>query len=206
MKLSDAATGEASRRLTGSVRGILTTEILAKVLVIHEAEASRSAKLELINADVNVVANGVTWSIDVVSTFIGVCWCLYCLSELIGHAWIVGIVFLTCESASLLWSLRSTNNMDSIVSWVLARKMEKRLTFSEKEWNTSKNNRVGKTTKVASQIRALKMLGLRPAMHSYIQSLRATELNDFKTFRSWQSLAMSTGDLFPRYNQSKTIH
>lgn len=56
---------------------------------------------------------------------------------------------------------------------------------AQKLWNEAISNRVAKTSKMISQIKAVKMTGLEDVMSDYIQSLREEEVEHSKKTRTW---------------------
>ena len=61
----------------------------------------------------------------------------------------------------------------------------KHMPSAQKLWNEATSDRVAKTSKMMSQIKAVKMTGLEDVMSDYIQSLREEEIEHSKKTRTW---------------------
>lgn len=61
----------------------------------------------------------------------------------------------------------------------------KHMPSAQKLWVAAIATRVKKTTKMLSQIKAVKMTGLEDVMTTYVQGLRETEVEYSKQARTW---------------------
>lgn len=70
---------------------------------------------------------------------------------------------------------------------------------AQKEWNAAISSRMVKTSKMLSQIKAVKMTGLEDVMATYVQKLRETEVEHSKNTRVWLLRLYVIGKYYPYY-------
>lgn len=86
----------------------------------------------------------------------------------------------------------------AIGSYVVGKKMP----LAQKDWTASIADRVEKTSKMLSQIKAIKMTGLEDVMATYVQNLRETEVGHSKRTRVWLLRLYVIGMYFSRLMRS----
>ncbi|KAJ6789855.1 hypothetical protein PWT90_09628 [Aphanocladium album] len=174
-----AATERLKNRLVTQVRGALISQILDKSYRLRVSDSKKQAAITLMGADFAGVAAGIPNCIEVPVSILESGLGMYFLSRFIRQSCLVllGPLFL---SAAL--------------SYILGKYSSPAMTY----WNEHVQVRVAKTSKVLSQLPAIKALGLGPKVAEFIQHLRVVETIASKKFRFVQALSLGSAVMVDR--------
>lgn len=168
--LTKAIALQLSCRLTTKVRVGIISLLFEKTLHLHQREATKSAAVTLMSADVDMIATAVPTIYMIFAAVLDTSLGTYLLSRFVG---------LSCFM-SLIPLVLSTIVSYFIGGWIA---------FGLAGWNKSLQSRVAKTSQLLSQITAIKMHGLGPTVEGYLQHLRQLEVTASKIYRSIFSLS-----------------
>ncbi|KAJ3498397.1 hypothetical protein NLG97_g1148 [Lecanicillium saksenae] len=174
--LSRGAYQQLNNRLTTRVRGILVTEMLDKCHRISQSEAKKSAAMTLMSTDMeNIAADiGALYRIPISILEIGLS--TYFLSFFVGRGCFV--VLFPLAFSTLFGLYLGTKSGKALATW-----------------NGKIQARVAETSKVISQLRVIKMLGLGPTATSYLQRLRGIDIEYSKKYRLFTAILMGSAIL-----------
>lgn len=169
--ISRGAHEHMNYRLNTRVRGILVTEMLDKCHHISQSTANKSAAVTLMSTDLENIVTSISLIYEIPAAFIEVCLATYFLSFFIGEGCFV-----------ILFPLM----ISTVFGLLIGRKSGPALAT----WNGKIEFRVAETSKVLSQMRVIKMLGLGPTVTKYLQHLRDVEIDYSKKYRVYNAVLM----------------
>lgn len=169
--LSRGAFQQLNNRLTTRVRGVLVTEMLEKCQRISQSEAKKSAAMTLMSTDMENIARDIGALYRIPISILEVGLSTYFLSFFVGRGCFVVLFPLALSTLSGLY---------------LGAKSGPALAT----WNNKIQYRVAETSKVISQLRVIKMLGLGPTTTSYLQRLRGIDIEYSKKYRVFTAIMM----------------
>ncbi|KAJ3495541.1 hypothetical protein NLG97_g3322 [Lecanicillium saksenae] len=170
---SRAAYEHMSCRLITQLRGILTAEVLDKSHTLSQAESMKAAAVSLITNDIEAVATGVPLVCEIPFHLVEVVLSMSCLAFFVGKSCFVVII-------PLLFSMTLASIMAKYSGPAMA------------AWNEKISQRVSQTSKVLSQLKVIKMLGLGPTVATYLQGLREGEVASSKKYLTFHSLLFAS--------------
>lgn len=156
---------------TTCARGGLISMLFHKVHRLTQSEAKQAAAPTLMNADVDGVANGIPRCFDVLFGVIELGLGIYVLSHFI-------------EVAAL--AIFAPVVVTSILTYFIGQRMA--TLFAA--WNRSIEVRIAKTSHILPQLTAIKMLGLGPAVGTFLKRLRVDEVNVSGGFRRLEAVSV----------------
>lgn len=169
--VSKTTTAHLNSQLITRIRGALTGQMFDKSLRISQSESKNSATLTLMSADIEGIAAGMPKMFELVMTSVDLALGIYVLSLFVGKSCFVVLGPL-------------------VVSAIATYFIGKRMAVAFTAWNAEIESRVSKTSKVLSQVKALKMFGLAPTINRYLQNLRQSEMAKSNSFRALQSISV----------------
>ncbi|KAJ6779421.1 hypothetical protein PWT90_03877 [Aphanocladium album] len=169
--ITKMTTAHLSSRLNTRIRGALISQMFDKSLRISQSEAKKSAAITLMSADIEGIADGLPKLYELIMTLLELGFGIYFLSLFVGESCFVVL-------APLIASAIATYFLGKWMATAFA------------GWNKSIEIRVAKTSKVISQLKAIKMFGLGPTISQYLQNLRADEMVASNKFRGLQSISV----------------
>ncbi|KAJ6788053.1 hypothetical protein PWT90_09274 [Aphanocladium album] len=174
--LSRGAFQQLNNRLTARVRGVLVTEMLDKCHRISQSEAKKSAAMTLMSTDMESIAADIGALYRIPISILEVGLSTYFLSFFVGQGCFVVLFPL---AFSTLFGLYIGSKSGGALS----------------AWNGKIQARVAETSKVISQLRVIKMLGLGPTAASYLQHLRQIDIEYSKKYRIFTAILMGAAIL-----------
>ncbi|KAJ4145421.1 hypothetical protein LMH87_004273 [Akanthomyces muscarius] len=168
--LSKMATKHLSYRIVTRLRGALVTHLSEKNARLPQSEAKKSAAITLMSTDVDGIAGGLPRIYELAVTFFEVGLGIYFLSDFVGQSCFVVLAPLIASTCATYFLGR----------WI---------GVAYQAWNQSIEERVGKTSTILSQLKAIKMFGLGPIIGNYLQRLREAEMRKSKKFRILEAVA-----------------
>ncbi|KAK2601519.1 hypothetical protein QQS21_004904 [Conoideocrella luteorostrata] len=169
-------------RLITRLRGILISQILKKNFVLNQLDARNGAAITLMSTDVEGLAIGLPKFHDIWASVIEFGLGAYFISTEVGPATFLIVIpaLLTTVSAYLFG---------------------KAMMPARSSWNKQIERRVAITSSVLSQIKSIRMTGLKNIVGERVQELRETEMTQSKSFRViWvmmKSVSILSGTLAP---------
>ncbi|EJP68544.1 multidrug resistance protein MDR, putative [Beauveria bassiana ARSEF 2860] len=155
-------------RLLTRVRGGLLSVLLDKNMKLRLSDARRNAIVTLMSADFDGIANGLPSCVEIPITFLETGLGMFLLTR-----------FVQQSSFVIIFPLIFATLINIICG--------KYMRAAQRKWNESIQTRVTKTSRVLSQLPAIKMLGLGPRTTEFIQHLRIREIKTAKKYRTIQS-------------------
>lgn len=174
--ISRGAYQQLNNRLTTRVRGALVAEMLDKCHRISQSEAQKSAAMTLMSTDMENIAMDIGALYRIPISIIEVGLSTYFLSFFVGQGCFVVLFPLAFSTMFGLY-------LGSKSGPALA------------TWNGKVQFRVAETSKVLSQLRVIKMLGLGPTATAYLQRLRAIDIEYSKKYRIFSAILMGAAIL-----------
>lgn len=160
-------------RLVCRVRGGLISQVMDKSLRLKSSTAKKNSAISLISADLGSITDGLPFCVEIPFAFIESAIGVFLLARFIKQSSFV-IVFplLFATVASIIFGHYTAPAI--------------------KVWNQAIEDRVSKTSRLLSQLPAVKMLGLGPKTIEYLQYLRTVEVEKSKKYRAVQAGAIAT--------------
>ncbi|KAJ4147951.1 hypothetical protein LMH87_002443 [Akanthomyces muscarius] len=155
-------------RLLTRVRGGLLSLLLDKNMKLKLSDARKNAIITLMSADFDGIADGLPSCVEIPFTFLETGLGMFLLTRFVQQSSFV-IVF------PLIFA--------TFIGIVCGNYMR----AAQRKWNESIQTRVTKTSRVLSQLPAIKMLGLGPKTTEFVQYLRAHEIEASRSYRAIQS-------------------
>ncbi|OAA78555.1 ABC transporter, transmembrane domain, type 1 [Akanthomyces lecanii RCEF 1005] len=171
--LAIASYHHTSSRLMTQFRGILVAEVLDKSHSLSQSESSNAAALTLMSKDVEGVASGVMRLYEIPFNILEAALGMSCLALFVGKACLMILLPL---SFSIIFGTCIGNY--TAAAMVL--------------WNEKIQHRVSKTSKVLSQMRVIKMLGLGPTISVYLQRLREEEIATSRSHQAYKTITLAS--------------
>ncbi|TQV89952.1 ABC multidrug transporter [Cordyceps javanica] len=170
LPITQSTFGYLMNRYVTRLRGGLVALMFHKVHHLTESEAKKVAAVTLMTADIDGIATGVPKCLEIPFGFVEIALGIFILST-----------FIDVAALAVLAPVAVT----SIATYFIGRKMAMHFTA----WNQSIEQRVAKTARLLPQLTTIKLLGLRPLIATYLQSLRVEEINVSKRYRLFEALA-----------------
>ncbi|KAM3556139.1 hypothetical protein ARSEF4850_005661 [Beauveria asiatica] len=155
-------------RLLTRVRGGLFSVLLDKNMKLRLSDARRNAIVTLMSADFDGIADGLPSCVEIPFTFLETGLGMFLLTR-----------FVQQSSFVIIFPL--------IFATFIGIFYGNYLRAAQRKWNESIQTRVTKTSRVLSQVPAIKMLGLGPKTTEFIQHLRIREIQTSKKYRMIQA-------------------
>lgn len=162
--LAKMAAAHLSYRIVTRLRGALVTQISDKNARLPQHEAKKSAAMTLMSTDVDGMADGLPEIYELVMTLIEVGLGVWFLSRFVGKSCFVVLAPLAASACATYF----------LGDWIGP---------AYAAWNQSIEVRVAKTSKIVSQLKAIKMFGLGQVISDHVQRLRQAEMIKSKKFR-----------------------
>lgn len=174
--LSKSAAAHMKNRLATRVRGGLVSETIAKTHRLQRSTATKNAAVSVISADIGGIEDGLPSFVEIPFVFLESGLGMYLLSRFIQQSSFIIVFPLLFATISSLLLGQATGN-------------------ALQKWNQFIEFRVSKTSRIISQISAIKTLGLGPKVAEYVQYLRVAEMEISKRYRRFLAAAMSSSSL-----------
>ncbi|KAJ6780656.1 hypothetical protein PWT90_01316 [Aphanocladium album] len=174
--LFQALSFHLTNRLIARIRGGLVSLLFHKGYRLKLLEGKEQASITLLSADFETIHIGLPKCIDIPFSLLEVAVGVYLLSRFIGISCLILFVSVIASFLS---------------SFFFGKYSVSAVTF----WNEQIQERVTKTSRVLSQLPAIKSLGLGPQVAKFIQSLREAEVAASKSCRTIQAFAIGAGVL-----------
>lgn len=162
---TSAASRASFKHLGGQLmiqlRSILIAEVLDKSHTLAQPEAMKSAAMTLMTNDVEKIALGVTAVCEIPFHLTEVVLGMYCLGLFVGKACFVIMFPLLCSIAFGSYIAKHSGAPMAA-------------------WNEKIRHRVSETSRILSQLRVIKIIGLSPTISVYLQQLREGEIASAK--------------------------
>ncbi|KAM3442495.1 hypothetical protein MY4824_001089 [Beauveria thailandica] len=155
-------------RLLTRVRGGLLSVLLDKNMRLKLSDARQNAIVTLMSADFDGIADGLPACVEIPFTFLETGLGMFLLTRFVQQSSFV-IIFPLIFATFI--GIFCGNYMRA----------------AQRKWNESIQARVTKTSRILSQLPAIKMLGLGPKTTEFIQHLRIREIDASKKYRAIQS-------------------
>ncbi|OAA43529.1 ABC transporter [Beauveria brongniartii RCEF 3172] len=155
-------------RLLTRVRGGLLSVLLDKNMRLKLTDARQNAIVTLMSADFDGIADGLPACVEIPFTFLETGLGMFLLTRFVQQSSFV-IIFPLIFATFI--GIFCGNYMRA----------------AQRQWNESIQARVTKTSRILSQLPAIKMLGLGPKTTEFIQHLRIREIETSKKYRTIQS-------------------
>lgn len=166
--LCRAVSKHMNSRLLTRVRGGLISLLLAKNMKLRLSDARKNSIVTLMSADFDGIAEGLPSCVEIPFTFLETGLGMFLLTRFVQESSFVIIL-------PLLFA--------TFVGIVCGNYMR----AAQRRWNESIQTRVTKTSRVLSQLPAIRMLGLGPKTTEFLQYLRTLEIEASKRYRAIQS-------------------
>lgn len=177
--ISRATASHMKSRLITRARGGLIALMFDKTSRLKAPAARKHAAITHMGADLDGIAEGIPLCVEIPMAVLDSGLGMYFLSRFIQESCLSILISLALATvAGILFGRRSTTAL--------------------KFWNEKIEQRVTKTSRVLSQLAAIKALGLGPKMSAYLQHLRVEETEatrPFRVVRAFAVGAMSLTDL-----------
>lgn len=195
-------------RFSVQVRGVLTSHIHRKTLLLPQTTAAESASLSLMSTDVEEAVQGLTEFHDVWISLVEAIMAVYLLTSFVGAASIFGVISVIrkYQPSSTqttgpfpTYSLTGNNeilNNSYLVTTICTAHTGRAIFQARLKWNAQTQTRVATTSAALSKMKNYKMVGLGPVVNKYIQSLRAAEVVHFKQYRFIIAIQVLAGRCF----------
>lgn len=188
-----------NNRLITLVRGVIISEIFKKTLAISQSEAKDLASATLMSTDIEGISLGLRVVHDIFATIIEVGIGIYLLTTVVGKASFL-IIFPTIGKrlpfplfCQLIYSCTNMQLGSAVAAFEIGRRLAPALIA----WNKEIQNRVSTTSSLLSQVKNIKMIGLKPVVTGVVQELRETEIEYSKRFRVIQIIMKASGSSNP---------
>lgn len=169
-------------RMLMRVRGGIISDMMEKNLNLDVPEAQRNAAITRMTADFDSIAEGLPSCYDIPFTFVETAIGVYFLTKFVKQASFVVVLPLFFATFLGIFIGKSANQ-------------------KLRRWNEKIEERVSKTSRVLSQLPAIKMTGLAPNAIEFLQQQRIEEIEVSKKYRNVQifllGLATLTDHLIP---------
>lgn len=170
LPMAQSTFGYLMNRHVTRLRGGLVALMFHKVHRLSENEAKKVAAVTLMTADIDGIAAGVIKCLDIPFSVVEISLGIFILSR-----------FIDVAALAVVAPVAFT----SVATCFIGRKMATHFAA----WNKSIEQRVAKTARLLPQLTTIKMLGLGPLIATYLQGLRAEEINISKRYRLFEALA-----------------
>lgn len=167
--VSRASFKHMNHRLVTRLRGLLVAQVLSKSHKLTQAEAKKSAAVTLISTDIDSIAMGVPQIYEIPFNILDVCLGMGTLSFFVERASLIILV-------PLVFSIASGYYLGNHTGAAMA------------AWNAQIMHRVAETSKVLSQLKVIKMIGLGPTISIYLQRLREAEIVYSKKYQAFRAI------------------
>ncbi|OAR00032.1 hypothetical protein LLEC1_00475 [Akanthomyces lecanii] len=174
--LSRGAFQQLNNRLTTRVRGALVAEMLDKCHRITQSEAKKSAAMTLMSTDMENIAMDIGALYRIPISILEVGLSTYFLSFFVGQGCFV--VLFPLAFSTLFGLYLGSKSGPALATW-----------------NGKVQSRVAETSKILSQLRVIKMLGLGPTAAAYLQRLREIDIAYSKKYRIFTAVLMGSAIL-----------
>lgn len=166
------------------LRGAIVPLVLEKALVLPHEVVKESAALTLMSTDIDELASGVLNIHLLWSSFLEVGLAVYMLTDYLDDNIVYVLIPLACKLYTILHLsiIAFADKIYAPASIIISFGLGKWLGSSSGSWNKGIEKRVGRTARVLSQMKSLKMIGLEGAVSNEIQKLRVAEISRFKFF------------------------
>ncbi|KAL2419956.1 ABC multidrug transporter B [Exophiala dermatitidis] len=171
-------------RLITALRGSLVLLIYRKTLDVKEAGAQDLSSITLMSTDVERIVQGLQFAHEAFISFFTLGLSLWLLERQLGVA-AVAPIGVTVFSALIIGAFGSN------------------ISNAQKRWLEAVERRVAVTTRVLTNMKNVKMLGLADHMAGMMEALRTAELNISLALRRW--LTMAVGLSFAAPNLSPVL-
>ncbi|KAJ3497326.1 hypothetical protein NLG97_g1991 [Lecanicillium saksenae] len=162
--ICQATTTHMHNRLITRLRGGLFSHLLKKSSKLEIGEGRKLAAVTLMSADFDGIASGLADFIEMPFTFI---------DAGIGMFFLYRFIHLSCLAILIPLSV------STLLGFLFSRPLAPALKF----WNENIQDRIAKTSRILSQLPAVKALGLGPKMAGFVQSLRVQEVASSRKYR-----------------------
>lgn len=159
------------------VRGSLISQIMDKRLRLNMATAQEDTAIALFNDEIKEIEHSLPHFLELPFSLFESVLGMHLLARFIQQSSFVVLVPLVLAIlASMVFSLYSIHSMSI--------------------WEQEVKSRVSRTSKVVSQLQAIKVLGLDRRAARYVQHLQWLEIEASKRFRAIRAFAIATGSFF----------
>ncbi len=174
--LCRAASTHLKNRFITRVRGGLIAQLFDKSYRLKISEAKKQAAITMMSADYESIAEGIPSCIEIPFVMVEAS---------------IGIFFLYRFIASSCFVVAVPLFLAPLLGHVLGQHQSSAAAY----WNGEIQQRVAKTSRVISQLPAIKSLGLGPKMAQYIQRLRVDETLASRKYRVFQAISLGASVL-----------
>lgn len=174
--LCRATSTHLKNRFISRVRGGLIAQLFDKSFRLKVSEAKKQAAITMMSADYESIAEGIPSFIEIPFAILEASLGVFFLSRFIKLTCFV--VFIPMVLSPLLGHIIGGHQSSAVA-----------------HWNGEIQNRVAKTSRMLSQLPAIKSLGLGPKVAQYIQRLRVDETHASRRYRAFQALSSGTSVL-----------